>query len=149
MGKPQHVVSDRQKKSRQHHHLDYYQTLALTPRHHRLLRPVTLLLSADGLGICALPIEHQLERSNSAPAGIERMDSFNVGKVRNESLIHSLPQDFIPTTFVLANQEDISQQDEIILLRRSEKSRENLRRIRMKRIQTQSTNSIIHAYLLV
>ena len=88
------------------------------------------------LGICALPIEHQLERSNSAPAGIERMDSFNVGKVRNESLIHSLPQDFIPTTFVLANQEDISQQDEIILLRRSEKSRENLRRIRMKRIQT-------------
>ena len=73
------------------------------------------------LGICALPIEHQLERSNSAPAGIERMDSFNVGKVRNESLIHSLPQDFIPTTFVLANQEDISQQDEIILLRRSEK----------------------------
>ena len=26
--------SDRQQTSRQHHHLDYYQTLALTPRHH-------------------------------------------------------------------------------------------------------------------
>lgn len=60
------------------------------------------------LGVCAFAIEHQLEKSNSASAGIERMTDFNVD---NESLNHSL-----------AKQDDNSQQlDEVILLRRSEK----------------------------
>jgi hypothetical protein len=53
------------------------------------------------LGISALPIEHQLERSNSAPAGIERMTDFNID---NESLNHS----------------SAKQEDNRILLRRSE-----------------------------